>query len=388
MSLILANRNNFGRLKNTNGAVLDSKIATSSSEENSNTSVMSNEDPHHLQQSHSAIEIVSSETQINTNFEEPDANSSINSNLQLDTRIPNVFVNASEENSSYREHLRTDFEQELADLSSSSDHEDPMDEKNLSLSTSPKRRTAVIEVRPEYSRSSLIRISEVDVQPSIQKPLELRVNDSFNFENHDSEKEDNIAPLKTSQIPFNLRSPSSPLPQFPAIGENEINEMHGNYVVVRSGDIIEKNGIYYSSDGTIRGYSGTVKKMAGSKTLNEVFQKQQELEQIHEKEYQLELEKRRVSEANVKKDKENQIPPAQFSPPPPPPVPPIVTPTTNTSSVFNKRSSLGSIIANEKKSSPISNHTLSSNSNIFKSANTTPLKKYGTLIKPENNVRD
>ena len=36
--------------------------------------------------------------------------------------------------------------------------------------------------------------------------------------------------------------PSSPPPQFPAIGAKELNETHQNYTVIRSGDIIEKNG--------------------------------------------------------------------------------------------------------------------------------------------------
>ena len=100
--------------------------------------------------------------------------------------------------------------------------------------------------------------------------------------------DDAQANAKSKTLPL-LRSPSSPPPQFPAIGANELNEMHQNYTVVRSGDIIEKNGTYYSTDGTIRGYSGTVKKLANSTTLNEVFVKQRELEQQHEKDYELEL---------------------------------------------------------------------------------------------------
>ena len=116
-----------------------------------------------------------------------------------------------------------------------------------------------------------------------------------------------------------LRSPASPPPQFPAIGANELNEMHQNYTVIRSGDIIEKNGTYYSNDGTIRGYSGTVKKLANSTTLNEVFIKQRELEQQHEKEYELELIQKAEEEkqskvdlvtANSKDQQQQQIMPA------------------------------------------------------------------------------
>ena len=145
-----------------------------------------------------------------------------------------------------------------------------------------------------------------------------------------------------------LRSPSSPPPQFPAIGANELSEQHQNYTVVRSGDIIEKNGTYYSNDGTIRGYSGTVKKLANSTTLNEVFVKQRELEQLHEKEYELEL----IQKAEEKKAEQNALhlsnlkqqqqhkhigKPSSYS-------------SQNNGLVVNKnRISLGNIISNEKK---------------------------------------
>ncbi len=91
---------------------------------------------------------------------------------------------------------------------------------------------------------------------------------------------------------LSLRSPTSPLPQFPAIASDEVNEQHQGFTVVRTGDIIEKNGTYYSSDGTVRGYSGTVRKIAQSKTLDDVFRKHKELEQLHEREYELEMQKK------------------------------------------------------------------------------------------------
>lgn len=71
-----------------------------------------------------------------------------------------------------------------------------------------------------------------------------------------------------------------------------MNEQHQGFTVVRTGDIIEKNGTYYSSDGTVRGYSGTVRKIAQSKTLDDVFRKHKELEQLHEREYELEMQKK------------------------------------------------------------------------------------------------
>jgi hypothetical protein len=93
-----------------------------------------------------------------------------------------------------------------------------------------------------------------------------------------------------------LRSPTSPPPQFPAIPESHPNEQHANFTVVRSGEILEKNGTYYSTDGTVRGYSGTVKKIANSKSLREIFEKHKELEQQHEREHELQLRQRRARE--------------------------------------------------------------------------------------------
>lgn len=127
-----------------------------------------------------------------------------------------------------------------------------------------------------------------------------------------------------------------------------------------------------------------------------VFLKQQELEQQHEKEYQIELDKKKVESEiceKLHKEKENHQKQHQQQQTPQHTTPqsaPIVFETKSASvhtnnPLFNhllnqtkQRSSLGNIIANEKKSSPASNHTLSSNSNIFKSNNSTsPFVKYG-----------
>ena len=106
------------------------------------------------------------------------------------------------------------------------------------------KKVASTEVRPEFTTSLLSYVNTVAPNEYVKlKPI----------------KE---LPLNQSTKTHFIRSPSSPLPQFPAIGENEMNEQHQNYTVVKSGEIIEKNGTYYSTDGTVRGYSGTVKKIA------------------------------------------------------------------------------------------------------------------------------
>ncbi len=46
---------------------------------------------------------------------------------------------------------------------------------------------------------------------------------------------------------------------------------HSSYKVIRPSVVYEKDGTFYSHDGTIRGYLGTVKKIATSKTLSEIF---------------------------------------------------------------------------------------------------------------------
>ena len=184
----------------------------------------------------------------------------------------------------------------------------------------PVKRTAIIEVRPTLMSSSTIQEHTISNKNSpndfvvLRQPQQSNRNEIKDVSSIPSSSSSSLSPQSSSLLLKSLnetkpglayiynydennksktlsllRSPSSPPPQFPAIGANELNEMHQNYTVIRSGDIIEKNGTYYSNDGTIRGYSGTVKKLASSTTLNEVFIKQRELEQQHEKEYELEL---------------------------------------------------------------------------------------------------
>jgi hypothetical protein len=46
---------------------------------------------------------------------------------------------------------------------------------------------------------------------------------------------------------------------------------HETYRVVRSADVFEKDGTFYSYDGTVRGHLGSVKKMTNSKRLSNIF---------------------------------------------------------------------------------------------------------------------
>lgn len=165
----------------------------------------------------------------------------------------------------------------------------------------PVKKTAIIEVRPEYASSTLITIFKQNEQIDLvtnsnssicseniiynhrfnnnelqhQKTLSLPTSSSSfnhllmgNFLNGSKNSLEEIHFNETNQgvtINFSvhdefnckqkseknscpiLRSPMSPLPHFPAIGENDLNELHPNYTVIRSGDIIEKNGTYYST---------------------------------------------------------------------------------------------------------------------------------------------
>ena len=158
------------------------------------------------------------------------------------------------------------------------------------------QKTLVTEVRPQYSTASLIQSNMYKLDEYGEESELDQLNLSHNSSSSSCNKKHSTLPARLNPpvagFSLNLRSPTSPPPQFPAIGENEINEQHQNYTVVRSGEIIEKNGTYYSSDGTVRGYSGTVKKIANSKTLNEIFEKHKELEQQHEREYELELQQK------------------------------------------------------------------------------------------------
>ena len=147
--------------------------------------------------------------------------------------------------------------------------------------------------------------------------------------NQEEKSVENSKESEDSKRGSQLRFPSSP--HFPAIGENQVNERHQNYTVIRSGDIIEKNGTYYSADGTVRGYSGTVRKIANSKTLSEIFARQKELE-LKEQDS---LQKLKMEEHGLKSQLDVKNPP---------------------NFVKHKRISLGNIIENEKrtnnKSSP------------------------------------
>lgn len=156
---------------------------------------------------------------------------------------------------------------------------------------SPKNKMSVIEEtqqRPQFTTCTTIQIPDNDIDQELSHM------------NSTKSPSGNVANNKSSTLPagakpsftLNLRSPTSPPPQFPAIPEKDLNEQHANFTVVRSGEIVEKNGTYYSTDGTVRGYSGTVKKIANSKSLKEIFEKHKELEQQHELEYEQELKQK------------------------------------------------------------------------------------------------
>lgn len=157
---------------------------------------------------------------------------------------------------------------------------------------SPKHKMSVIQEtqqRPQFTTCTTIQIPDNDIDQELS-----HINGSKSLSGND------ITNNKSSTLPagakpsftLNLRSPTSPPPQFPAIPEKDLNEQHANFTVVRSGEIVEKNGTYYSTDGTVRGYSGTVKKIANSKSLKEIFEKHKELEQQHELEYEQELKQK------------------------------------------------------------------------------------------------
>lgn len=301
--------------------------------------------------------------------------------VKLDTEIPSVYVEPRDRITFVN--LRTDFEKELAELDnleSTNDanfnQEECVEQKDINIFNTTDylikpvvKRTAVIETRPEYTTSTLIQSNKLN---EYIIPLSVTSFCSNSSNKHDFKIIENSLinsqnecknSSKRGSLQFILRSPSSPPPQFPAIGANEINELHQNYTVVRSGDIIEKNGIYYSSDGTIRGYSGTVKKLANSKALNEVFLKQQELEQFREKECENELEKKKANKdysdnsnlmlVGLNKANESAVP--------------INNSPSNLKNVLcsnkmKQKNSLGNIIANEKKA----NSSVKTKSNIFK----------------------
>jgi hypothetical protein len=151
----------------------------------------------------------------------------------------------------------------------------------LQIQTCPIKKEATIEVRPIYTTTTVMQNDQEDeslnnnnIESFIDKAndkiskniiyshnlsssvsnsptgssspqaLHIRTNE-FNTNHNNYQKES-----KECEDVFFKPCLSSP-PQFPAIGEDEINELHPNYTVVRSGDIIEKNGTYYSSDGKL-----------------------------------------------------------------------------------------------------------------------------------------
>lgn len=300
--------------------------------------------------------------------------------LVLDTRIPNVLIESPVSNQS---------KNIVGDPCISK-------EGNGDVTTvEPIKRTAIIEVRPTLvssitvqdqknvpddfvvlrqqqqqqsnrkSVSSIPSSSSSSLSPQSSTLLLKSLNETKPGMAYIYNYDDNVK-SKTLSL---LRSPASPPPQFPAIGANELNEMHQNYTVIRSGDIIEKNGTYYSNDGTIRGYSGTVKKLANSTTLNEVFIKQRELEQQHEKEYELELIQKAEEEKQSKVDlvtansKDQQQKQQQLA---------KTNSYTNVNNNLNgnnkNRISLGNIINNEKKSNSSSTTSTLSSKFLFYSS--------------------
>jgi hypothetical protein len=126
-----------------------------------------------------------------------------------------------------------------------------------------------------------------------------------------------------------------------------------------------------------------VKTLANSKTLNEVFLKQQELQRIHEREYELEMQRKQIEaqEKNERMQMEqqtNRIEKHNSC---------LTSPREQQQALRNNkpRNSLGNIIANEKRASSTTSlnsfKTLSSNSNIFN-------KSKGTMKMPEADTID
>jgi hypothetical protein len=317
-------------------------------------------------------------------------NGNAGSSLVLDTRIPNVLIESP---------VSTKTQKMFDETRNESKSMPIKQEDDVTVPTEPVKRTAIIEVRPTLVSSTEILDQHIQNKNSPSNFVILRQKQQQQTNNNDTKSVsssmspqsstlllkslnetksnfeniyvDESAKTKTLSL---LRSPSSPPPQFPAIGANELNETHQNYTVIRSGDIIEKNGTYYSNDGTIRGYSGTVKKLASSSTLNEVFIKQRELEQQHEKEYELELMQKAEEEKQLKADqnaliaaniKDNSCKQQQQQQ--------QHLPKTNSYTNLNgnlglnkSRVSLGNIITNEKRTNSNSaTSTLSSNNFFF-----------------------
>jgi hypothetical protein len=304
------------------------------------------------------------------------SSSSETTSLILDTRIPNVLIKSPVAQTNLHEVLKSGRDEVFT----------------------VDKETATVKIKVASPTSDTIYTPEITHSPDASSPK--KTTDVVYRQKADkvkslpSSSSSSLSPQSSSLIleslnitPNVLRAISSPPPQFPAIGSNDLNVLHQNYTVIRSGDIIEKNGTYYSSDGTVRGYSGTVRKIANSTTLNEVFLKQRELEQQHEREYELELsnqqrkqdeeeQHRKILEQtsalnNLKQQQQQQKQNQNH-----------VAKITNYNNYSNSgvvvsnsnknsnRFSLGNGVPNERKSNTNSNmtSTLSSNSNIFKQA--------------------
>jgi hypothetical protein len=396
-----------------------------------------------------------------------------NSSLRLSTTIPNVIIESVKLNQLSSNASRTIKHETVATVPNSINNYDEImtiEKEEGSENKLPIKRTAIIETKPEFQTTTLmlcrsnehnenygLRFSDFesndiiyDLNPepdSIAEPNPLRDKSTPNViyrhnsvSNISSEAYKLDANFEYEEIRLsgkaNVHSPPSPrrpnssnqsiqndlkrtsyptskmptpAPQFPAIGEDEINELHPNYTVKRTGEIIEKNGTYYSSDGTIRGYSGTVKKIANSKCLADVLIKQQELEQKHEREYENMLQKQKqnhlVAEKKLYASTNSLLSSSSSSSSPPPPPPPMSSSQTtnnqqqkkekntsngeseydderksaqpnalansNLSNANKNRLSLGHIIASEKKSTmlPSNGGSLINNSNVFKREN-------------------
>jgi len=214
-------------------------------------------------------------TELNT-FNSPSQHSASKTTINFNSAIAlGISTNTYEP----RGHKLFESTASLDDSESTLQHQYHTSVESLSSCKDHKLSTmsSIIEVNPSYNPAETIKIEA-------NMPVETPINTSFKT---------------ATKIALSLRSPTSPVPQFPAIALDEVNEQHQGFTVVRTGDIIEKNGTYYSSDGTVRGYSGTVRKIAQSKTLDDVFKKHKELEQQHEKEYELEMQNRLKQEMNA-----------------------------------------------------------------------------------------
>ncbi len=158
------------------------------------------------------------------------------------------------------------------------------------------KRTAIIEVRPEYSTAAMISLNSPPMSASPSSSSASSVIDEteiFKKQQHNHQPPD----VSVSLVRRDSATATATHPVFPALGENELNEQHVNFMVKRTGDIIEKNGVYFSHDGSVRGYPGVVRKFAQSSSLKEIFNKQQELERqqetlVEDQERQLMLEKK------------------------------------------------------------------------------------------------